>query len=140
MPKIPQKWEKNQERALRFIYNDKKSTYKEILKQSNLLSLSALRIRFLGIEVFKCKNEMAPQYLNELFQSNNAGYNFRDSQKLIQPKFNTVRFGYKSFRYYGAKLWNALPVYVKESSSIFIFKRRITEWCSTPDCEKFYIE
>ena len=88
-----QKMEKVQERALRFIFNETKSTYKAILKRSNLLSLSALRIRFLGIEVYKCKHDMGPQYLNELFQSNNATYNFRDSQKLIQPKFNSITFG-----------------------------------------------
>ena len=55
-------------------------------------------------------------------------------------RFGLIRFGYKSFRYYRAKLRNALPVYVKELRSSFIVKRRITKGCFTPECEKFYIE
>ena len=134
------KMEKIQERALRFIFNDYVSTYNAILKRSNLLSLSALRIRFLAIEVYKCQHCLGPPYLNEMFQPNVSNYNFRDPHKLVQPKYNSIKFGYKSFRYYGAKLWNSLPVNIKESDSLFIFKKRITEWCSSPECDKYLIE
>ena len=40
-----------------------------------------------------------------------------------------VMFGFKSFRYFGAKLWNVLPADIKQSESLFIFKARITKWC-----------
>ena len=136
------KAEKLQERALRFIYNDNITTYDDILKRCNLLSLSALRIRFLAIEVYKCYHSIGPEYLNELFARPDNSYNFRDPYKLIQPKFNTMKFGYKSFKYYGAKLWNSLPVHIKCSASLNIFKKEIATfiWCSSSKCEDYLIE
>ena len=84
---------------------------------------------FLGIEMYKCIKETNTTYLNDLFCEQTSDYQLRDSSRLIQPKFNTFKFGFKSFRYFGAKLWNVLPVDIKQSESLFIFKTRITKWC-----------
>ena len=48
------KLEKLQERALRFVFSDYTRPYSDLLKHGNFLSLSALRIRYLAIEMFKC--------------------------------------------------------------------------------------
>ena len=98
--KNSRKLEKIQERALRFVYNDKISPYIDLLRRGNFLSLSALRIRFLAIEMYKCTNSLAPSYLCDLFKPRAVKYNFRDPFRLIQPEFNTIRFGYKFFTYY----------------------------------------
>ena len=84
---------------------------------------------FLGIEMYKCIKETNATYLNDLFCEQTSDYQLRDSSRLIQPKFNTFKFGFKSFRYFGAKLWNVLPVDIKQSESLSIFKTRITKWC-----------
>ena len=64
--------------------------------------MSIYRLRFLAIELFKRVNGLNPAYLNELFTPNEVEYNLRDPYLLVQPKFNTYKFGFKSFRYYGA--------------------------------------
>jgi hypothetical protein len=133
------KLEKLQERALRFVFSDLTSSYSDLLLRGNLLSLSALRIRFLAIEVFKCVNGLNPPYLNDLFEINNTGYNLRDNCLLKQPKFNTKRHGFRSFRYYGSKLWNSLPVDIKNAKTLYMFKNRITEFCRSTNCEKFIV-
>ena len=61
------KLEKLQERALRFVFSDYTRPYSDLLKHGNFLSLSALRIRYLAIEMFKCVHGLNPPYLNELF-------------------------------------------------------------------------
>ena len=84
-----------QERALRFFFfSDYTSPYSDLLKRGNFLSISALRIRYLAIEMYKCVHDLNPFYLNELFVSKNIPYNLRDSNRLQQPEFQTVRYGH----------------------------------------------
>ena len=133
------KLEKIQERALRFVYSDYSSEYTDLLKRGNLLSLATYRIRFLAIEMYKCMNNLNPQYLNNVFEINTTPYAMRDSIRLKLPKYDTVRFGHNSFRYYGSKIWNAIPTDIKGSETLLIFKKRITQWCLSGDCDKFVI-
>ena len=123
------KLEKLQERAIRFVYNDYTSPYENLLSQANLMSLSMFRLRYLAIEVYRCVNNVNPAYLNELFTKHDIQYNLRDPFILYQPKFNTIKYGYRSFQYYGAKLWNALPVEIKNSENLYTFKWKLTNWC-----------
>ena len=88
------------------------------LRKVIFLSLFALRLRALGIEVYKCVRGLNPSYMNEFFEICDLHYSFRDPYRLKQPEFDTKTFGYRSFRYHGSKLWNILPVEVKNSESI----------------------
>ena len=132
------KLEKLQERALCFVFSD--YTYSDLLKHGSLLSLSALRIRYLAIEMYKCVYGINPPYLNELFISKDTRYDLRDSNRLEQPEFETVRYGFKSFRYYGSQLWNALPTQLKASENLHHFKKNITQWCLSGKCDVLIIQ
>ena len=135
------KLEKLQERALRFVYNDKTSSYDDMLTRSNMLSLSVFRLRFMAIEVYKCVKQNNAQYLNELFVGKPPTYHLRDTDLLKQPRFKTYRFGYRSFAYYGAKLWNSLPIELKSSVNLNVFKNKLYYWCrsiSAKNLEIFY--
>ena len=135
-----QKLEKLQKRALRFVYNDRSSDYHTLLKKGNFLSLTALRLRALAVEVYKSVKGLNPNYINQLFEIRSPAYCLRDPFKVKQRKFTTKTFGYKSFGYYGSKLWNTLPVYVKSSETISIFKKRITEWCHSTSIEPLMVD
>jgi hypothetical protein len=63
---IPQKIEKIQERALRFIYNEYTSSYEDLLCKSKLPSLKVRKLRTFGLEVFKIVNKDCPVYLFDL--------------------------------------------------------------------------
>ena len=128
------KLEKLQERALRFVFRDTTSPYETLLERGNFLSLSVYRIRCLAIEVFKCVHGNNPAYLNNLFSQPILKYDLRDSFRLEQPKFDTFTYGFRSFRYYGSKLWNILPHSVKNTKDMNVFKKNITEWCHSKKC------
>ena len=134
------KLEKLQERAIRFVYNDFKSSYKELLIRGNLLPLDLYRLRFLAIEMYKCVNDINPLYLNQLFKNKETNYDLRDSSLLVQFPFNTYKYGYRSFKYYGTRLWNSLPAELKSSRSLNAFKRNIDGWCQTPSALKLVIQ
>ena len=133
------KLEKLQERALRFVFNDFESSYEYLLQKGNFLSLSSYRLYFLGIEVFKSKMKMNPTYINNLFEERTLSYNLRDSNKFKQSRFNTIKYGFKSFSYYGPKLWNELPIDIKESENLQVFKTRLKKWCYTADSKRLEI-
>ena len=91
------------------------------------------------IEMYKCANHLNPKYLNDLFEFNKTSYDMRDSNRLKQHKFSTVRYGYKSFTYYGAKPWNAIPGNIKTVGELSIFKAQIKPWCLSSECDDLIV-
>ena len=98
------KIEKLQERALRIVYQDSKLDYASLFGKSGQLSLRMNMIRILSIEIYKCVKGTNLDYLNEMFSLSNSHYDLRDQSCLEQTTFNTKTFGYRSFKYLGAKL------------------------------------
>ena len=127
------KLEKIQERALRFVYRDMSSSYEFLLQKGRFLSLSMFRVYFLAVEVYKCVRGSNPPYLNDLFQKQKLNYRLRDTDLLVQSKFKTYRFGYKSFSYYGAKVWNTLALQIKQCDNLASFKYKLKLWCLGSD-------
>ena len=126
------KLEKLQERAPRFVFKDNNSSYVDLLQRGNFLSLSAYRIRTLAME---CFHGMNPMVLNNLFCKQEIKYDLRDKTLLEQPNFLKT-YGYRWFKYYGSKLWNALPFEIKNTENYDDFKLRLTTWCHSSDLEK----
>ena len=81
-----------------FVFSDYTSQYNDLLKHGNFLSLSALRIRYLTIEMYKYVRGLNPPHLNEVFKDKHTRYDLRNNNHLQQPEFQTVRYGFKSFR------------------------------------------
>ena len=134
-----EKLEKLQKRALRFVYNDYTSDYDFLLSKSNLLSLSMTRLKLLCIEVYKCMTGQNPEYLNNMFHIKMIPYGLRDSSRSLQHRWGTKSYGFKSFQYYGSKVWNSIPPDIKKSSSLDEFKSKIHKWCLTPKAKSLEI-
>ena len=94
-------------------------------------------IRSLAVEVYKCLHNISPEYLCTLLQKHNVTYELRDKNQLIQKKFKTVTYGKRSFVYLGSKLWNSLPIGIKDAISLNDFKERIKSWDGPCDCSKW---
>ena len=94
-----------------------------------MLKLSIYRLRYLAIEVYRCVHKNNPNYLNDMFERKSATYDFRNEDRLIQPTYTTRTFGYRSFAYYGAKIWNTLPNVIKQAPTIKEFKVELDKWC-----------
>ena len=92
-----------------------------------------LRLKYMIIEVYRCINRLNPEYMNNMFTIKDTNYSMRDGSIAVQPKFNNTTFGYRSFSYYGAKLWNALPSDLKtiEPENLSIFKKNLHGWLFT---------
>ena len=82
---------------------------------------------------------MNPLYLNKFFREKQVKYELRDSSLLEQPKFRKKTFGFRSFRYYGSKIWNDIPFQIKNTDNLDEFKANITMWCHSSDFERIEI-
>ena len=132
------KIDKIQQRALRFVLKDHTSNYKNLLLKSGVDSFRIYAVKSLVIELFKILEGMTPNYLSELFVKADTPYDIRDKFKLIQPLKRTTTYGLRSFQYYGAHVWNMLPVNMKAAQSLREFKSLIRSWpgptCSCQLC------
>ena len=76
---------------------------------------------------YKSLNGFAPAYLAELLTPHVPGRSLRsgDHQLLAQNKWRLTNYGKRSFRSAAPYLWNALPLYIRESATIEQFKSRL---------------
>jgi len=89
------------------------------------------RIQFkLSVLVFRCLHGTAPAYLSdELHRVADSGTRRRlrstSSPALVVRPTRRTTFGDRSFPVTGARVWNALPSFVTDSSTISAFKRHL---------------
>ena len=132
--------EKIQERALRFVYNDKESTYMTLLTKANRKTLYNDRLKSIAIEVYKSLHGISPYYLRDMFSIKDCHYDLRNVYILKQPYVNTVTYGIMSHRYHGAKIWNNLPCTIKCAETLSHFKTMLSSYngnlCNCALCMK----
>ena len=137
--------EKVQKRALRCITNEYKCTYKELLHKCDIPLMYIQRMRSMMVEVFKVLNNVGPIYLKDMFNVKETNYAMRTRFLLLQPHFNTTKYGFNSICYQGAKTWNILTNDIKSASSLNVFKSLLKNWqgaicfCSSCDVCKLYM-
>ena len=112
-----------QGRAVGFVLDDYVSDYDALFKKADVPGIKIMLQRYLAIEVYKCGNDINPDYLIRLFVEKECPYSFRDIYT-VKP----TQHGIKSFKSYGAKIWNALPKLYKSAFSLHEFKSLIKTW------------
>ena len=110
-----------QNSSCRIIFNLKRrDSVSEFLQKLHWLKVRE-RIYFkILVLVYKCLNGTAPVYLSELLQYNTISGSRTPSLKSCIPK--TV-IGARAFQCSAPKLWNHLPLHVKQSASLEEFKK-----------------
>jgi ribonucleases P/MRP protein subunit RPP40 len=128
-----EKLERTNKRALRLVTNNSYLRYEEMLEQEKQLSVYRRCLKTAAVMMYKVRNGTTPTYIKELFEEQRLAYDIRDNNKFVLPQFNTIKFGKNSFRYFGAKLWNYLPIEIKNMGSLNTFKSAVHRWL--PTCE-----
>ena len=74
---------------------------------------------------YKALNGIAPSYISELLKPHQTQRNLRSSNVnvLAVPKVLHKQSGEAAFAHYAPKLWNTLPLCMKQASSVDIFKK-----------------
>ncbi|KAJ8390578.1 hypothetical protein AAFF_G00101840, partial [Aldrovandia affinis] len=76
---------------------------------------------------YKVLHGLAPSYLTDLLHPYNPPCSLRsqDAGNLVVPRISKNTAGGRAFSYRAPLLWNSLPISVKESDTVSIFKSRL---------------
>ena len=130
------------ERCLRLMYNDKMSSFKDLLVKDNTVSIHQRNLRALAIEMYRIRNGLAPEIMAEMFPLREKGrYNLRNCSDFMFPKVHTVNYGFESISYLGPKIWECLPDNIRKAETLTLFKTAIKSWkpdfCPCRLCKRY---
>ena len=128
------KIEKLQERALRFLYIDSKSSYNDLLQKSGRCTMQVSRQRTLCIEIHETMNNLNPPFMKNFFKLTSSHYSSRKPYDLKHVRTNQVTFGSNSLESYGPQIWNGLLNKMKSAENLKNFKLMIKQW-NGPECK-----
>ena len=96
------------ERALRIVYRDKKSTFKELLEKVKPVFIHVENLQVLITEMHKVQNNCSPEIMNKVFPTKEPihEYDPRNTSDFTARRIKTVQHGSESFSHLGPRLWN----------------------------------
>jgi hypothetical protein len=126
---LEHKINKLHERALRLVYEDDVSTFKELLAKDNSFTIHQRNIQTLVIEIYKTKHKLGPEFMTNIFTLNQRqGPQLRSRAEFKRPIINTVHYGDDSLKNFGSLIWELVPQSIKETDKLEQFKCKIKNW------------
>ena len=116
------------ERSLRITYNDKPSSFQNLLEKDDSVIIHHRNIKILATETYKFLQGLSPPLINEIFVERNNNYSLRGNNVLTRRRVNSVRYGTETVSFLAPKIWDILAKDIKDSESLDIFKRKIKKW------------
>ena len=116
------------ERCLRLIYNDKSSSFENLLEKYNSVSIHHKNPQALAIEMFKVYTKTSPGIMQEAFQVKEHGnYNLQNHTDFVTFQVKSINRG-KSVRFLRPEIWESLRSDLKIKESADSFKTTIKRW------------
>jgi len=82
--------------------------------------------------LYKSLNGLSPSPVLNYFQLSNTVHSHETCQAaggdIFQSIRNTFLYGLRSIKYFGAKLWNSIPTFIKMSVSFHLFMSKLKEF------------
>ena len=110
------------ERCLLVIYNDKISSFKELLERDRSVPIHSRNLQILATRMFKVHNNIAPPIFTKIFDKRNPNYQLRHTLHFSIPPFRSVYNGTESLSFLGPKIWDIVPTELKKVKSLNAFK------------------
>ena len=125
---INSKINKLHERALRVVYKNNELTFQELLEMDNSFTIHDRNLQKLATEMYKVKNNLSPEPIQNLFKQVDNAENLRNNKNFDIPKVRTVNNGIETIRYRGPITWNLVPDEIRKSKSLSEFRDKIKTW------------
>ena len=88
------------------------------------------RLTYLCVEIYKTVNDLNLDYMKNIFVKSDSSRSRRlhHQNNLVVPRPNYSKFGAKSLKVLGPKIWNSLPAKIKSAETFLLFKKLINTW------------
>ena len=116
--------ERVNERGLWAVFCNWKLSYNNLLKRANLTTLYNKHLQDIAIFMFKVIHKLLPENILDLFSGTPSNYYLRNSDFYI-PRFNSVRHGKHSLKFFGPRLWSKLSPGDRERQTLTAFMANI---------------
>ena len=124
-------------RSLKITYNDNLSSFEELLSKDKSVRVHHRNIQFLAIEMYKVKLGIAPSFMSDIFKIRDISTDSVLGRLRSPSEFynydipKSVRYGEKTSRSFGPKVWHILQSDIKNSQNLATFKNKIKLWIPT---------
>ena len=116
-------------RALRIKYQDKKTSFQELLQKDKSVSVHMKNLQYLATEIFNVKSGLSPIIINEVFNfQENERYNLRSGAQLASKNVHIAHFDNDTISSLEPILWKLIPHKIKHASTLSAFKSKIKSW------------
>ena len=130
-------------RSLRIVYKDNYSSYVYLLVKEKSFTILQRNIQSLAIELFKVKRNISNVIMCNIFKKRTLTYNLRSQTDFVRDCVNTLRCGLNSLSYFTPKVWDMIPLEIKNINSLQKFKTEIRKWapenCSCYLCRPYLL-
>ena len=131
------------ERSLRINLNDYESPYRLILEEAHQITFHQRCKNSLMIEVFKYLNGHSPDIMNNIFKLRENMYNLQNFHIFQTENPRLLKYGLAAILYRASQLWQQVPIDIRVSASLALFKNCIKPWkCKDYPCRscKIFIQ
>ena len=117
------------ERALRLTYKDNKSSFKQLLEKDHSVTVHHKNLQVLVTEIFKVKNNLAPDIMKDVFELKEPPYNLRsESNHFTRRNVKTTYYGLLSIKHLAPQIWELVPQSIRKCKTLNEFKTKIKSW------------
>ena len=87
-----------------------------------ILSVFTIEISSLAVELFKVKENLSNTIMSDILHNRVLNYNLKSQTDFFRNTVNTTKSGLNSLRYFASKVWSMIPIEIKDSSTVKVFK------------------
>ena len=116
------------ERALRIVCKNCTSSFENLLKRDNSVTIHHRNIQSLAIELFKVKQNLSNSLLCNIITNLINKFNLRSQTDFIRSNASTSQYGLNSMRCFTSKVWQMILLEIKDPVSIESFKEKVRKW------------
>ena len=117
------------------------SSFDKLLEQDKFVTIHTRNLQVLAREMFKVYRNISPPIFSEVFHRRDKNYNLRINSDFAMVNVRSVFHGSDSMSHLGPKIWDIVPLELKELTRVVALKRGIKEWkpknCPCKLCKKY---